>query len=731
MSKISNLQIYYQRKYKPKGMTDSVIVEDEEHLVSQLCSIWPTGDIDMRHFYQAYPSNYPNYGVFGFTGFYRTFNPQEILAYRPGLIYLDEWYYTWADFFSSYDLQVLEKWVAGTDSDYPISWQKINNLQTSNVRNGSTFFIIDQPNLIFWIGNDGRQLVMIPKISVSPDIKQNFIIKKAHVNLDLVLWSFNENVDVRSLYTKDLNYGTYIIQEIWGTVNGIDKRIESSTGDFYGSTILCAYSNVSTNGTASGQTLYTTYSENKKRFSEWIQDFKKVKFYVMFSSNSNDPVADNIAKDNIWYYHQNSSPTTGKWNWFKFLNDVSETSQSPISGFGTSDGSCFENYLLRYDDELGQESNSPNDKPDPNDRDPGHGPRGSSGDKGGNGDHDNTSDKIIPPGIPTLSGSGVGLFTIFNPTASQLAELGKKLWNPTALQIIKQYFSSPMETILGLGIIPVQPRQGLAKNIMLGIYDTEISCTTVSSDYVIKDCGSISINRYYGSYLDYDPYTRISLYLPYIGEIQIDPDEVMQSVLGVEYHVNVVTGDCVAIITSDGFIVYTAAGNCIRQLPIGQTDYSNIINTAVSAVSTIATAVVGGSAASSVGNAVAGAAKTEAGKQVAEARASSQLIQEGVGAGTSLINQVMQSKMRYNHAGSIGVGSGQLSYQKPYLTIERPNLDLADNYKSFVGYPCNETMQLSHCSGFTQIESCKLSVSGATDGELTEILAFLIEGVII
>lgn len=726
MAIVSNMTIYYQRKYRPKGMTTSVIVEDE-HIASQLCSVFPSGDPELLHYYQAYNSNYPNYGVYGFTNIYETLNPQLIAAYNPGLIYLDEHYYTWKDFLTPYDIQVIKEWLVGKENDYPKTWNILNEWGNANTKSYSTFYIIDKPVATFWVGEDGRQLILLPRIDVRPILfigsGTSKIIKKASCSLGLQLVSLPDDVDLSTLDTKTLHYSGYMSVTPTCVYNG--EVVDLFSLDYSKGTLV-QFDNQSTTGNSATATYYTQ-AKLKKRFDEWLEDFYKVKFYPLFSRGT--LLWHSTKIDNIKYFSCNTSPSSGYWNWMTFLNDVSDTSISPINGFGYCDGN-FQDYFLRNDTEQ-LDSNNPNHKDDPNDRDPGHGPGGSSGDKGGNGDHDNTSDKINLPGLPTLSGSGVGLFTIFNPNASQLAELGKKLWNPTALEVIKQYFSSPMETIIGLGIIPVQPRQGSVKNILLGVYDTEISCITVSSDYVIKDCGSISINRYYGSYLDYDPYTRISLYLPYIGEIQLDPDEVMQTVLGVEYHVNVVTGDCVAIVTSDGSIVYTAAGNCIRQLPIGQTDYSNIINTAVSAVSTIATAVAGGSAASNVGNAVAGSAKTEAGKQVAEARTSSQLAQEGFGAGSSLINQVMQSKMRYNHAGSIGVGSGQLSYQKPYLTIERPNLDLADNYKSYVGYPCNETMTLSHCSGFTQIESCKLSVSGATDGELTEILAFLTEGVII
>lgn len=483
---------------------------------------------------------------------------------------------------------------------------------------------------------------------------------------------------------------------------------------------------------------YSNPSDDEEYFGKVVDNFKafikKLKCYPVFPKSF-----DTTRLDGIDYFKSSRDTTvptvTPGQNWIKMLYDMSECPFVPASGFSFSRTPFWSNsstmrtyhgFIVDVTRNGGPDSKNPDEKDDPNDEDPGPGD-----DSGGDGDHNNITDPVPIPGVPTLSGSGVGLFTIFNPTFGQLAQLGSKLWTPGALDLIKQYFSNPMECIIGLGIIPVQPRTGSSSNIHLGLYDTEISAPVVDSDYVIKDCGTIPITRYYGSYLDYDPYTRISLYLPYIGEIDIDPDQVMQTNLGVTYYVNVVTGDIVAMITSNGNLIYTVAGNCMRQLPIAQADFSAIINTAVSAVTTIASAGVSASAAKSVQGTVAGGAKSEAGRSIADARANASINNSAMGAGSSVIDQVMSTKMKYHHAGDIGTGSGQLTYQTPYLTIERPNLMLADNYKSYVGYPCNQTIQLNNCTGFTQIEATRLSIPGATDEEVNEILQHLVEGVII
>ena len=91
----------------------------------------------------------------------------------------------------------------------------------------------------------------------------------------------------------------------------------------------------------------------------------------------------------------------------------------------------------------------------------------------------------------------------------------------------------------------------------------------------------------------------------------------------------------------------------------------------------------------------------------------------------------MSAKMNYKHSSQLGTGAGQLAPQIPFLTIIRPNLDLADNYKSFTGYPCNKNLVLSSLHGFTQAEAINLSVPSASLEELSEIKELLLKGVIL
>lgn len=358
---------------------------------------------------------------------------------------------------------------------------------------------------------------------------------------------------------------------------------------------------------------------------------------------------------------------------------------------------------------------------DPNDDDPGSqgGGGGGGGGEGGDGDHDDTSDDIPEPPMPDVSGTSNGLITAWNLSPSQLATLAKKLWSPDAWEAIKQYFTNPMGAILSLSIIPVAPKTSSGV-IHLGGYNTEITANKLGTDYVNFDCGSIPINRYYGSYLDYSPFTKISCYLPYIGEVDIDPDQVMQKTLRIKYHINCITGECVAILLADGNVFANYSGNCAKQMPICQSDFSAIISASVQLCSTLitagATAGMGGAPEKSLFGAT-----TEATK------ASESLVK----ANSSLLGSVMSAKMNYRHSSQLGTGAGQLAPQAPFLTIIRPNLDLADNYKAYTGYPCNKNLDLSALHGFTVAEACNLSVPSASLEEISEIKELLLKGVIL
>ena len=73
--------------------------------------------------------------------------------------------------------------------------------------------------------------------------------------------------------------------------------------------------------------------------------------------------------------------------------------------------------------------------------------------------------------------------------------------------------------------------------------------------------------------------------------------------------------------------------------------------------------------------------------------------------------------------------AGFMGVQKPYITITRPNQSLPESYHKYEGFPSNMTCTLGDLSGFTKVESIKLSIPNATALEKEAIVTLLQGGV--
>jgi len=329
---------------------------------------------------------------------------------------------------------------------------------------------------------------------------------------------------------------------------------------------------------------------------------------------------------------------------------------------------------------------------------------------GGAGEDPDEIEKATIPPLPELSAVDTGLVTLYTATNAQLQSLGGYLWsNLWDIETnFKKLFADPMNCLIGLSIVPVQPTAGGAQNVKFGNITTNIALNKLSSQFVELDCGSVNIKEYVGSFLDYSPYVNISIYLPYIGYRELSPDDVMNDTIHVVYHIDVLSGGCCAMIeTGKKGLLYSFNGSCITNVPITAINYSGAIQNAVSAV---------GAGLTTVAGIATGAAP------VAAVGAASML--------SSAANTAMNSKPTIQRSGSMGGSAGLMSYQKPLLVITRPRMSVPDKLNKFVGLTTNVTMKLSQVKGFTQVEHVHLSGIAATQEEKDELMTLLRQGVI-
>lgn len=401
-------------------------------------------------------------------------------------------------------------------------------------------------------------------------------------------------------------------------------------------------------------------------------------------------------------------------------------------------------------------------------------PGGDSGEGGGGGTFDDTSDAIPDPDLPNISILGTGLIRVFVPTAAELSGLSNYLWsNAFSVDSIKKLFANPMDMIISLGILPFQvPQSTSTVAVKFASQTTNVSMHQAVNQYVKIECGSYDLREYFGSALDYSPYTKAFLYLPYVGAIPLDPDIFTRRTIGVAYTVDIFSGSFSCRVLGDGNVIYHQTGNMLTPLPIAGSDYSRMWgnlfaiggSVALSAIaggiwagaglgvqaataggtvsgvmSTLQTPSIGASlmrggplatgafagAESKLSEMINSAAKAGTSEKVARAAFGA----SAVNVGRNVAGGIVGSKPEIALSGSFGPTSGLLDVQYPYLITVRPNQSLADDYKHFLGYPSNITRTVGECSGYTVFEQVELKGIPATDEEMAQITALLKGGV--
>ena len=316
--------------------------------------------------------------------------------------------------------------------------------------------------------------------------------------------------------------------------------------------------------------------------------------------------------------------------------------------------------------------------------------------------NDNTGTGTTPPFVP-VKGEASALYSIYNPTLAQINSLGAWLWSSNFIDQLLKLFASPMDAIIGLHKVYATPSTGGTQNIKVGYLDSGVSSKIVNGQYTTIDCGTVNCFEKFGNVLDYSPYTNIRLYLPFIGIIDLANSDVMRSSVNVVYHVDVLSGACLAEvkITRDGGggTLYQFAGNAATTLPISSGSYMGV----VSSVASVATRALAGFASGGALGAVASGATGILGAQ-----------------GTNV-----------QHSGGFSGNAGAMGCKKPYLIIERPQTETAQNTARFLGYGSNTFAQLKTCKGWTKVKAVHVDAIPGTKEERRLIEEKLTNGVII
>lgn len=315
-----------------------------------------------------------------------------------------------------------------------------------------------------------------------------------------------------------------------------------------------------------------------------------------------------------------------------------------------------------------------------------------------------------PPFVPPFNGALAGIFHVYHPTLSELQALNAYMWTENIAKLIAEIFNNnPVDAIIGLQSIYITPHDGGRANIKLGYMDSGVESAYIDQQFITFRCGGpVVVPVYFQTAYDYDPYTKVYIYLPFIGIQPLSSYDIIGSSVEVEYTVDVLTGVCVAKIyvtkgtEQNSVILYTFEGSCACELPVTAGSRANQIKSTVGGV---------------IGGAVAGAVAGPVGAVVGG-------VVGGIGGAARGADISM--------SGHLGGIAGACAPRKPYIIVKRTRPYNADRYNEFYGSPANATIRLGDVSGFTRVKKVHVdTLPNATNEEKIMIRDMLMGGVII
>ena len=295
----------------------------------------------------------------------------------------------------------------------------------------------------------------------------------------------------------------------------------------------------------------------------------------------------------------------------------------------------------------------------------------------------------------------------------------------------------PLSNIIGARRVFMKPPiHGNTTTIKLGAYDTEIASDVLIEEVKRIEIGSKLIYPIYDNFMDYEPYTTISLYVPYCGSLKLPTSIFMGHYCKLTINANTRTGDLDCIVFVDNIEFATLKGCCAFDMAVSglaMSEYAQrerqiqyaIEDNSMQMLSSTFGHVAGATISGSFGN--TGGVAMQAGMAAIDLERA--------------FVQNSRLKFELNHIApnslliqKSSANVSPLNVLQPFIFIERPVFEQGYNeekYAKTVGHTCYRLGNLSEFKGLTICADARLDGLTCTLKEQEMILAALQEGVIL
>ena len=333
------------------------------------------------------------------------------------------------------------------------------------------------------------------------------------------------------------------------------------------------------------------------------------------------------------------------------------------------------------------------------------------------GTGNNTSDPVEYPRPLYIPNATV--YDRYFLTPNQVPDVKKFLFSDTFVDNVRRLWTNPAEYVISLVCYPFDVAStGLTTTsgvVSVGGVSSNIAAAALTDKGVPYFYGgSVYVDNYYNSYLDYEPYTSIDIYIPYIGVRPLNVSQVVGHTLCIGYYIDLNTQQITALIGLDGQsgglgqVVTQFVGTIGIQTPLSGTSAQDMIRNIVAQTAGLITGV----------GAIAGGVMS----------ANPALLASGVASTSNALLGGGHTAPSYY--GSLSPVSGLYTPQVAYLIINRPRQAMPAAYLEQVGFSSNYSGKVSQFSGYLECASVNIaSTTTMTAEEQQEIINLLTGGI--
>jgi len=281
---------------------------------------------------------------------------------------------------------------------------------------------------------------------------------------------------------------------------------------------------------------------------------------------------------------------------------------------------------------------------------------------------------------------------------------------------IRGLYNNLSEAVLGVKYFPCSSSwlyeidTGQPPTITIGRYSTTFQATQIASNSKLTKIGAYAVREKYKNFLDYTA-TRIELFLPYLGWVELPTQKVMNTKIIVYFGVDMASTQAMFVVKSDGMIVFQSTFNFGIDIPITLSSSVEQVKSAITTGVSLASGALSTAMVSTV-NPVAG----------------------GMMAISQAQNAIPQGYDSLHMVGNATANSGQLGGKRCAICITRSIPKQPSSYGSRIGFRYNKRNRLRDLSGFTVVETPRVDFTHyelPTEKEIEELYTLMRKGIIL